>query len=257
MISAYNSVWGQHRISIDNNTDLWAIGDVHGCKDEYFELCNKVIEHSTSRKRTPLIIQLGDMIDRGPYFEDLILNDPANYKVMGNHEYNFYLEFKGVKKCRSKSRQLNHEKILQLSEEKQDLILEQLIKRKSFFFVTGVVQGQIKRIIMSHAPLSNIDKSRCMHPWDFLTSTNLGNYCMRASSVDMEGVEAHNANVINIHGHQSWEYVSVEEQLAKQASYSSKVINLDSGCVYGGKLTAMNVFTFETIQVQSNVKVPH
>jgi hypothetical protein len=50
-----------------------------------------------------------------------------------------------------------------------------------------------------------------------------------------------------IHGHFSWKYVNIEDQLADDVD----VINLDSGVVYGDKLTAFNAATKEVIQVDA------
>ena len=97
-------VLSRHVIKPEPDCEYYAIGDVHGCAVEYDLLYTKIINDCLARGKRPRIIQLGDMIDRGPYFADLIINDHADFKVMGNHEYNFILEHYGYKPRSSAAR---------------------------------------------------------------------------------------------------------------------------------------------------------
>ncbi|AWN43816.1 metallophosphoesterase family protein [Methylobacterium durans] len=70
----------------------YAIGDIHGCYDHLRELLNRIEEHREGRPRK--LVFLGDYIDRGPdsagvisLLRDLQASEPEDVVcLMGNHE---------------------------------------------------------------------------------------------------------------------------------------------------------------------------
>ena len=76
-----------------NYSQIFAVGDIHGCKD-LLDIIHKKIEIATTRKSgKKLIIYLGDYIDRGPDIKGTIdtlinFNLPNVEKIflLGNHE---------------------------------------------------------------------------------------------------------------------------------------------------------------------------
>lgn len=70
----------------------YIIGDIHGCYEELLELEKLIMEHSHNQKAIPFIISCGDLIDRGPYSKEVVNhfikgeNNKTHIAIMGNHE---------------------------------------------------------------------------------------------------------------------------------------------------------------------------
>ena len=82
-----------------NYTQVFAIGDIHGCKDLLDKIHSKILKASKHTKGKKLLIYLGDYIDRGPNIKETIQTlidfNPPNFKkvfLLGNHEQ-MLLEF--------------------------------------------------------------------------------------------------------------------------------------------------------------------
>lgn len=74
---------------------IYAIGDIHGCKDLLVQLLAKIKEDAlTFGEKRPRVIILGDMIDRGPDSRGVIellmsqqfQDDYNSTELLGNHE---------------------------------------------------------------------------------------------------------------------------------------------------------------------------
>ena len=80
-------------------SQIFAVGDIHGCKDLLDKIHNKIIKVSKNKEGEKLIIYLGDYVDRGPdikgTIQTLIDFNPQHFKkifLLGNHEQ-MLLEF--------------------------------------------------------------------------------------------------------------------------------------------------------------------
>ena len=80
-------------------SQIFAVGDIHGCKDLVQQIHTKIIETSKNIEGQKLLIYLGDYIDRGPHIKEtvqtLIDFKPDNFRqvfLLGNHEQ-MLLEF--------------------------------------------------------------------------------------------------------------------------------------------------------------------
>ena len=87
------------RKKLSGYNQIFAVGDIHGCKDLLDNIHQKIIKASKDKKGEKLIIYIGDYIDRGPdikgTIQTLIDFNPANFKkifLLGNHEQ-MLLEF--------------------------------------------------------------------------------------------------------------------------------------------------------------------
>lgn len=237
MSSIINNKIQQEFVLSTKNEPVYAIGDVHGCGDEFLELVENILKVSPNAQ----IYQLGDLIDRGP---DLLkvfkICEDYNIKtIMGNHEYNFWLEVCSNKECRSSARRETHEKFNGLKAKHRDFIIEKISESKNFIRVSTENRNHSSSYyLLSHAPIT---KSR------FDDNASVLNFCITS-----ENDSIHDRFYGNIHGHTHWTYKSIEEQLLKknleEMCYN---INLDSGAVYGGALTALNLFDKSFIQVKS------
>lgn len=75
---------------------VYAVGDVHGCADQLFELHASIARHLGEHPcPEPLLLHLGDYIDRGPASAEVVarlgLGSPIRkvpmLNLMGNHEW--------------------------------------------------------------------------------------------------------------------------------------------------------------------------
>jgi hypothetical protein len=239
-----NLIQSEHEIVLNSNVDLWCIGDVHGCYLEYMELVKKISKESKNEYR---IIQLGDLIDRGPEFKKIIILEPADYMVIGNHEWNFVNEWYGNKKCKSKARQLNHESLKQEYEYLQHIIVSLLMRRKTHFY-TRIGD---RDYVFTHAPLSNVEEYHTLDKYNF-SKFNIAHFAMRSTSVDREKMRKNiDHKVTFIHGHQQWDYTEIEDQKNSQKDNDVQIYNIDSGCVYGKELVALRVHDLKVLRVSS------
>lgn len=219
---------------------VWAIGDVHGCLNEYITLIEKIKE----RSKNPLIIQLGDLIDRGPYFFELFIADKICnvdiINILGNHEYSFIRERQGIIHCRSKSRHESHGRFDALPGKDKEIVWDKitgflpylkvyLSDRDNYYNDGGV--------LLSHAPATSNGMS-----------AGIRNYLSYSGDVDQ--IPTLDYINLNIHGHQHWSYTPMEQVEVGKTRY-----NIDGGCVYGGELIALELSSFEYLSVKGKAYV--
>ena len=79
-----------------NISPIYAIGDIHGCKDLFVQLLNKIKADALALgEKRPRVIVLGDMIDRGPDSRGVIellishqfRDNFDSTELLGNHEW--------------------------------------------------------------------------------------------------------------------------------------------------------------------------
>ena len=87
-----------------NYSQVFAVGDIHGCKELLNVIHNKIIEASKNKEGEKLLIYLGDYIDRGTdikgTIQTLIDFQPKNFTIvflLGNHEQ-MLLDFMAAKR---------------------------------------------------------------------------------------------------------------------------------------------------------------
>lgn len=198
---------------MEDEKEVWAIGDVHGCATQFDELCRLI---KSQARNGAIIFQLGDLLDRGPYLYKTI-EVCKKYDVkctIGNHELNFIQEHFEYKKCRSGARRKTHEKFNNYKQEYKDEIINFLLEMKNSYFVD--IKGELWTL--SHSPIRK----------QYGTCSSANIFCM--NNVPAKEETWH--NIKSVHGHQHWNYIDIEEQL----NMSLNNLNLDGGCVYGGDL---------------------
>ena len=216
---------------------LFAIGDVHGCYQELTQLIDRLplCQDST-------LVFLGDYVDRGPQSKqviDFILELKTMYHVvalMGNHE-DMMLEF-----LKDPSSSLAGFFILNGG----SATLASYLNQDNNYFIPQEHQD-----FLAHLPLWYETDSH------FFVHAGVPN-CSLAS---LDQKEHHNDLLWirkNFHNSQfPWKKVIVHGHTPKaQVEITDRRINLDTGCVFNGCLTAMNMGTGETYQVEATQDLP-
>lgn len=234
-------------LDIDSDKEVYSIGDIHGCIDEFRLLLSKIELDADFRGKTPVVVIHGDMIDRGPSFHKVLELASKHICILGNHEHNFVLERIG-KPCNSNSRAVSHEKFDKLRDYEQVEVMDFL---NSLYNVVVVNIG-IDTFVLSHAPLKNMESE---YGTVNLEATNAPYYCMRSTTPDDKRISEMNLKATFVYGHQSWEFKDLELQKDEQNSRTTQYYNIDGGCVYGGTLNALRLSDLGVLSVESKVKV--
>jgi hypothetical protein len=234
-----------HRLSTvidatDPNASVWVIGDVHGCAEEFERLCQRIVNIEPDST----IIQLGDLIDRGPYFAEVFdVIEKYNVKsTIGNHELNFLLEHHGMKRCNSHARWESHDRMGRLSNDQQERIIQHMQSMYNYIVVHTDEDELInKRWWLSHAPITDVEAMSPNPP-----VRNAWSYCSRNQPYNDDSF--YQSLDFAAHGHQHWNYTNVDEQMALCLKGEKSMFNVDGGCVYGGELVAMDILSLTTLK---------
>lgn len=230
--------------------DVYAIGDTHACLHTLIKLKTKCILESEARGHIAQFVLLGDTIDRGPDGFKTLLNPYDSY-VLGNHEWLFLREHNGYHKCRSKSRAKTHDLLGQLEPAQQEQVLNTIKKMPSYL----VYEKDGISFVLSHAPCVIQSKTHLAK----VDASSFRAYTMNDRTVEPWMADCYTLDrgeIVNVHGHQSWQYEDVKECIARQKDSAVKLINVDSGAVYGGYMTALRLDReFHVVQIQSDYNV--
>lgn len=216
---------------------LFAIGDVHGCDVELRQLLELLpLDHDST------VIFLGDYIDRGPNSKrvvDQIIELRKSYSVvtlMGNHEAMF-LEF--------------------LADPSSTLAGFFILNGGSATLASYVTQGNDYIIPKEHLDFYNNLQLYHETKSHFFVHAGLPNVAIdrinpRQHKNDMLWIRrpfyesSFKWNKIIVHGHTPHPEIDC----------NPRRINLDTGCVFNGKLSAMEVYSGEIFQVKTQRKIP-
>ena len=230
------------------------VGDIHGCYDEIIELLEKLgysidkiaddgknfgieVTHIENRQ----VIFLGDLVDRGP-------NAPAVLKLVmsmvrsgiawcvpGNHD------LKLQKKLNGKNVTIKHglaETLEQLEKEPPEFVHE--VKEFLYSLISHYVFDEGK-LVVAHAGLKEEMQGR-------------GSGAVRAFCLYGETTGEIDEFGLPVRYHWASEYrgkakVVYGHTPVSEAEWFNKTIDIDTGCVFGGKLTALRYPEEELISV--------
>jgi len=219
-------------------------GDIHGCLEEWEELRRLVPKNSFE-------ISVGDILDKGPYSVEALRYAKKNriFTIMGNHEYKHIRKYWGRNV---------------ILDEDQQKVYPQL-KKEDFEFIESMpLFLKLNHLTVVHAGVTN--KIRLNNP-----PLKIMNLLMFLREVDQnDNFLPLNHNYPNpkhwsdtykgnegfvVYGHHPFLEV-------KKSRFS---LGIDTGCVYGNKLTAIVIpntlkpWEYEIIQVNAKKKYakPH
>ncbi|MFT4090099.1 MAG: polynucleotide kinase-phosphatase [Asticcacaulis sp.] len=226
------------------------IGDVHGCFDEMHALMQKLgyvieggapyrVSHPQGRK----LIFVGDLVDRGPKTPDVLrlvmdmVESEVAFCVTGNHDDKLKraLEGRDVK--------VNHglaESLEQLAGETPEF------KRRVVDFLGGLISHYVfdgGRLAVSHAGLK---------------AHYIGRGSPRIRSFAMYGETTGETDEFGLPVRHNWAKDYRGETMlvyghtpVPEPEWLNRTINIDTGCVFGGKLTALRYPEKDIVQVEA------
>lgn len=227
------------------------IGDIHGCFDELKELLEKLdykiekandyykVNHDENRR----VIFLGDLVDRGPKSPEVLklvmsmIEDKKAFCVMGNHD------FKLLRKLNGKNVSITHglqETLTQLENESEEFI------EKTKMFINNLISHYVfdeGKLVTAHAGLKESMHGR--------GSGAVRSFCMYGETtgeIDEFGLPVrHNwaseycGKPMVVYGHTPVLY----------PEWLNNTIDIDTGCVFGGMLTALRYPEREIVSVDA------
>lgn len=220
------------------------IGDIHGCYDELKYLLETLeytitfskdsdqlygitVTHKENRK----VIFLGDLVDRGPKSPEVLrlvmsmVQSGQALCILGNHDYKLF------KKLNGKNVSLTHglaETVAQLDNESEEFCQEvkEFIAQLPYYLILD--EG---RLVVSHGGIKKSMVGR--------ESGAIHSFCLYGDTkgeLDCDGLpirynwaEKYDGTFKIVYGHTPVKY----------AQWLNNTINVDTGCVFGGKLTAL------------------
>ena len=228
------------------------IGDVHGCFDELRELLRELgyevnyddgavpsfhVQHPQGRK----VIFLGDLVDRGPnstgvlYLAMEMVASGAALCVPGNHDV------KLLRKLKGKDVQLTHglAGTLQQFEEESAEFREQVAT-----FLDNLVSHYVLddgRLVVAHAGLKESMQGRGSGAVrDFaLYGETTGETDEFGLPVRYNWAAEYRGKAMVVYGHTP----------VPEADWLNRTINIDTGCAFGGRLTALRYPEKELVSV--------
>lgn len=220
------------------------VGDIHGCIDEFNELLNRI----SYDPRSDRLILLGDLVDRGP--DSIAVVTKAREMnlecLMGNHEHKF------VKWYRAQGSRMaefhdSRNYYAQLSE--QDI--NYIMNMPTYIELDDVIA--VHAGLKPGISLSSQTKDDLM----YLRYTDSDRRFISLKKINKLGKEATGARFWTefwtgpksvVYGHNVHSY---EDPLIEEVSPGVACYGLDTGCCFGGRLTALIWETKELVQIQA------
>ena len=235
------------------------IGDVHGCCDELEELLQKLgyertevrnqvfgknsvsMRHPDGRKA----IFLGDIVDRGPRILDtyqlvrnMVQTDSA-LCIPGNHD------LKLVRKLRGRNVQIRHglEKTIAEIDALPETIRDQLCEEMADFF-DGLISHYVLddgKLVVAHAGMKESMQGRASGKVRgfALYGDTTGETDEFDLPIRHNWAEDYRGSAMVVYGHTA----------VLESEWLNDTINIDTGCVFGGKLTALRYPERELVSV--------
>lgn len=228
------------------------IGDIHGCFDELQELLKRLsyeievqgepathfrVQHPQGRK----VIFLGDLVDRGPASPsvlhlamDMVSSNKA-FCVPGNHDV------KLLRKLRGKDVRITHGLAATLEQLEQE---PTEFREKIISFFDNLVSHYVLdngKLVVAHAGMKESMQGRGSRAVrDFaLYGETTGETDEYGMPIRHNWAAEYRGKAMVVYGH-----ITVPEP-----EWLNRTINIDTGCVFGGKLTALRYPELQLVSV--------
>ncbi|UCH96832.1 MAG: AAA family ATPase [Candidatus Aminicenantes bacterium] len=234
------------------------IGDVHGCYDELEELLGRLGYDVTgnneddpmkgpifSHPRGRIVVFLGDIVDRGPRIIDCIklvynmVKFGSGLCVPGNHDMKFLRKLKGRDVRIAHGLENTLAEVDALPGEIRDSF-----KREVLDFLEGLTSHYVldrRRLVVAHAGIKRGMQGR--------SAGGVREFCLYGETtgeVDELGLpirsnwaENYRGKAMVVYGHTP----------VPKVEWVNNTVNIDTGCVFGGKLTALRYPEREFVSV--------
>lgn len=199
---------------------IYAIGDIHGCYYTLLNLLKKLPKNAH-------IISLGDLCDKGNYTKEVVqLFIDKNYDlILGNHDIAMINNL--FKKDMKKSTWYNDPRYGSDKTIKSYYYSKDVFKKHKEFLIQKPIFLEYKNLFITHGyGMPYYDRRNESKFNKALYSNRITNDTFKS---DWE-IHLDN-NIINLFGHDAFEEIK----------FGSNYIGIDTGAVYGGKLTAINL----------------
>lgn len=231
------------------------IGDIHGCYDELYELLEKLgykfekseeaqlyktkVTHSDNRK----VIFLGDIVDRGPNSPACLklvmsmVNSGIAYCVPGNHDVKLQKKLKG----RNVSLKHGLEETIQQLENETEAFKQEVVE--FIYKLTSHYIFDKGKLLVAHAGLREDMQGRA--------SGAVRAFCLYGETtgeIDEFGLPVRQNWAADYKGSTKVVYGHTP---VPEAQWFNNTIDIDTGCVFGGKLTALRYPEEELVSVEA------
>ena len=228
------------------------IGDVHGCFDELEELLMRLgyvitrregvephysVQHSQGRK----VVFVGDLVDRGPKVLETLrltmdmVNDKVALCVPGNHDV------KLLRKLRGHDVRVTHGLAASLEQLEQ---VSPTFRERVVRFIDDLVSHYMLddgKLVVAHAGMKASMQGRGSRAVrDFaLYGETTGETDEFGLPVRFNWAAEYRGKAVVVYGHTT----------VPEPEWLNRTINIDTGCVFGGKLTALRYPEMEIVSV--------
>ena len=228
------------------------IGDIHGCYEELTALIEKLgyemhqgqFVHPHGRK----LAFVGDATDRGPNslaVLDLLFSMQDKEQLIyspGNHCNKLYRYFKGNKVQITHGLETTVEEFKQLHKNKQEFFR----KRYIAFYEALPIYQQLDndQLLIAHAGIREDMIGKPIHKRiiDFTLYGDITGKTLADGRPERRDWAKHyKGSTFVVYGHTP----------IKEARFKNRTVNIDTGCVFGGKLSALRYPEMEIVSVPS------
>lgn len=234
------------------------IGDIHGCFDELQELLLK-LDYTVNRvdedeknfgfnviaPENRKVIFVGDLVDRGPDSPSVLrlvmsmVNSGVAFCVPGNHD------LKLQKYLNGKSVQLKHGLELTVKQLESETAQFKSIVEKFLYGLISHFVFDNGKLVVAHAGLKEEMQGR--------GSGAVRSFCMYGETtgeIDEFGLPVRHNWAKEYRGKAKVVYGHTP---VPEAEWLNKTIDIDTGCVFGGKLTALRYPEEELVSVKAKI----
>jgi protein phosphatase len=229
------------------------IGDIHGCWDEFYELTKMLGYdwqsgypiHPFGRK----LAFVGDLTDRGPHSLKVVntvyklwKNNLAFY-APGNHCNKLYRYFLGRNVQITHGLETTVAEFTALSPEKQKEIKKKYMELYEQSPLYHVLDDH--KLVIAHAGIKEKDIGRTNKRIQtfVLYGDITGETHPDGTPIRRDWAQSYHGKALIVYGHTP----------VKEPRWVNRTVNIDTGCVFGGKLTALRYPELETVSVLSSM----